>query len=557
MTPEQLAKRRPPPYLEGPLTTLISLALAVILAVLFLSIGFSRPLHRLEPLANAYRQSGTFSYSGKVKASTPVYPTGSVKTGEPIYPSLINVVNVAFRYRFNSSLAHNITGTIEVRALLLSKTNTWQRITTVLQPTKFIGDTATITVPLALKDLYSFISTITSQSGLPGSNFSAIIQPVIRVQGSVNGETIKQTFSPVLPFEISTSAITLNVSSAPAPPGATFVTPSASFLLHSALNPEQSGSILQSVPNIVSFAKYDIEIPLLRILGYIFAGLAVVLALAHDVLRRRKTMRSDEEIIASRLHALIVPVESSVAPDDTKHVVISNFFYLAGLAQFLQRPILYEVHDNIRTYSIDDEVRRYIYQRTDAITSSDRPPGDGGDPGRSPETPNGETDASEGSSSVRFSWTNGSTSAYGALKRMASNATATRRSRRVFALRATAALVVLGGLITLAVSYTASTVVPISNAGTSTHPRLVSQLAPAACATLNITSMLTGAGHFSNSASHVLIMGSAGDDRITDTGAHNCIVGGAGRDTVNATNSDICIVGPSRESTYKKCTTRS
>jgi len=85
MTPQQVASRHAPSYFEGPKSTLIALCFLALLAVVFLGVGYSRPLLRTAPLTNAYRQSGTFSYSAAVTAPTAVYPSGAVKTGDPIY----------------------------------------------------------------------------------------------------------------------------------------------------------------------------------------------------------------------------------------------------------------------------------------------------------------------------------------------------------------------------------------------------------------------------------------------------------------------------------------
>ena len=52
MTPRQVASRRPPSFLEGSAVTLVAMAALAAVAVLFLAIGFSRPLQRSAPLAN-------------------------------------------------------------------------------------------------------------------------------------------------------------------------------------------------------------------------------------------------------------------------------------------------------------------------------------------------------------------------------------------------------------------------------------------------------------------------------------------------------------------------
>jgi hypothetical protein len=119
-----------------------------------------------------------------------------------------------------------------------------------------------------------------------------------------------------------------------------------------------------------------------------------------------------------------------------------------------------------------------------------------------------------------------------------------RRPRHVVATRVAAGIIVLLVTVTLATSFTASTNVPVSHAGTSSQARLIMQLAPAGCTSLSLTVLVQGSGTFSNSQSHALVLGSAGSNTITDTGTGNCIVGGGGTDAVTGTATDICITGP-------------
>ena len=112
------------------------------------------------------------------------------------------------------------------------------------------------------------------------------------------------------------------------------------------------------------------------------------------------------------------------------------------------------------------------------------------------------------------------------------------------AARVGAGVIVLMVTVTLVTSFTASTNVPTSRAGTSSQARLIMQLAPAGCSSLSLTVLVQGSGTFSNSQSNALVLGTAGSNRITDTGTGNCIVGGAGTDSTTGTASDICITGP-------------
>jgi signal peptidase I len=362
MTPQQVATRRAPSYFEGPKSTLIALIVLGLLAVIFLGVGYSRPLLRSGPLTDAYRQAGTFSYSAAVTTPTAVYPSGAVKTGDPIYPSLVSSLGLTFKYHFASPLPHHVTGTIELRTLVLSSTNTWKSISTGSTAAPFTGDTATASTTLALSGLYALINTVSAQSGVTGGNYAVDLQPVVRIAGTVGGNPIKATFLPVLPFQVAPTSLTLDVPVAPAPPGATYVAPTASSALAAGLNPTQSGSVPHIYPNMVSVLKYEVRVSLLRSSGVVLAVLALLVAVLHDILRRRKTVRSDEELIAKQIGSLIVPVDMLAAADGSERLVVLDFTHLASLAHYLERPILYEMRDGLRRYEVDDGTLRYVYQ---------------------------------------------------------------------------------------------------------------------------------------------------------------------------------------------------
>jgi signal peptidase I len=495
------------------------------LTLLLVIVGFALPLHRVVPLAAAYKQAGTFSYSGAVKTPTPVYPSGLVATGDPIYPSLVESVGLRFGYQFTSPLPHHITGTIEFRVLLLSQSDTWQQLSTLKAATGFSGDRATISSSLPLNGLYKLINLVSAQTGIPATSYSADIEPMVHVIGTVNGTSINQTFAPVLPFTVTETEISLVATVAPAIPGATYVAPTATSALAATVHPVVTGSVPHVVPNKLSLAKYQIPIPALRLLGIILGALAVITAAAHDILRRRRTARSRDDLIARKLHSVIVPVASLARPEGPPPIEIPDFANLAALAQYLERPILCEMGNaDSRTYAVDDDDRRYI--------SRSSPDGAGSPP-----------------------------SAATSERRDAGQAPA--KSHRRHRVAASTVVRVGGGLVALAIaatvatSFTASTHVPASSVGRITIPGAVSQAIPPGCSSLTLTleSLVIGSGTFSNDISHALILGSANKDTITDYGEDNCIVGGGGKDVVRGTSSDICIIGPTGGAIYTTCAT--
>jgi len=250
-------------------------------------------------------------------------------------------------------------------------------------------------------------------------------------------------------------------------------------------------------------ARYQIPVGTVVLLGSLVGALAAVMAVVHDRARRRRTLRTDEELTARRLHALIVPVVSLDDSDGSQLIEIPDFPHLAELAQFLQRPILYALRDDRATYAVDDETVRYRYR-----------PGGQSSPGH-PASNRGHKPPGPG-----------------------------HGRRWSLPAKGGAALFVVGALITVSSVFTLSTTVPSSYAGTSNQALQISQLAPVGCSSLALTSLVQGSGVFSNTVSKALVLGSAGADTITDSGTGNCIVGGGGTNTITGTASDICISGP-------------
>jgi hypothetical protein len=526
MTPQQLAHRQLPRFSDGPVASLIAIAAALTLAVLCVAVGFSRPLHREVPLASAYEQTGRFSYSAPVNAPTPVYPTGFIESGQPIYPGLVSSVTLKFRYVFKSSLPHHVHGTVEFKALLLSGDNTWKELSTIQSPVAFTGNEVKVTSTLKLKGLYSLIDKVSTQTDVAGESYSADIEPVVHVSGQVGGQAINETFAPILPFIVTENVITLNVTAPVAPPGATYTVPTVGSETTSTLNPVQFESIPHQVANVVPVAKYQISVPLIRLLGWVFAACFLLLLGLHELFRRRHTARSDEEILAARRHALLVPVRSFDDARGRTPIAIADFDHLAELAVFLERPILYEVDGGQRTYVVDDDLQRYIFLHADDEPLQTAMPKPSDDTPVEPRQP--LVVASATNQPVRATFA----------------ARDPDRSRGWLFARVAASLVVVVIAASLVVSFTASNTVPASTAGATNQHRLIPQLEPAGCASLSLTTLVEGSGTFSNSASNVLLLGSSGADTITDTGSGNCIVSGGGSNTITGTASDICISGP-------------
>jgi Ca2+-binding RTX toxin-like protein len=72
----------------------------------------------------------------------------------------------------------------------------------------------------------------------------------------------------------------------------------------------------------------------------------------------------------------------------------------------------------------------------------------------------------------------------------------------------------------------------------------INNLKPAACASMDLTHLVTGSGVITGTAGSDLILGSSGADVIDGLGGNDCILGGGGDDALTGNDgNDICLRG--------------
>jgi Ca2+-binding RTX toxin-like protein len=107
---------------------------------------------------------------------------------------------------------------------------------------------------------------------------------------------------------------------------------------------------------------------------------------------------------------------------------------------------------------------------------------------------------------------------------------------------------------TVAFAFTAGNTVPATKAGRQQFTINANALKPAACASINLTAIVTGVN---GTAANELVLGTAAADTINGRGGDDCILGGGGADalTGGAGTNDICIGGPGTD-TFATCETQ-
>src|SRR5687768_4990805 len=102
----------------------------------------------------------------------------------------------------------------------------------------------------------------------------------------------------------------------------------------------------------------------------------------------------------------------------------------------------------------------------------------------------------------------------------------------------------------LITALTATNSVPATRADHNLQSIGATDLKPAACSGITVTTLLTGSGTFSGTEASELVLGGSGADTITAGGGNDCILGGGGNDSIRGESGtdDVCIGGPGDDS---------
>jgi signal peptidase I len=489
----------------------------VALAIFLSATGFGMSSTRTALSQGAYRDSGDFSYSARTIRRSTAYPSGWIYTGDPIFLSVVNKVWFGFTYHFRSNLPHVVHGTLALRGEISSDATSLKQSVPLGKPLAFTGDVSRVNYAFTVAQVKRYLVGLATDSGSPG-NLSIGIRAVVKVHGFVDGKPIDETFAPALPMNISETAITMADTTPAVPPGATYAPPSAAQSAAAVLQPFQIGAVPVTVEGQVTLLRWHLAVDQARILAIVLWLLGLPLLLIGFVAHKRRPRRSEEDRIAAVYRLMVVPVASLAHGVDGATEVL-DFTSLARLARYCQRPVLLERTDDERRYGIEEGGCLYIYRAAGSglpvqVAPAVRQP--------RPRTKRG----------------------------------------RFGLVRPGIALVVLVVAVLLATSFTATSTVPLSYAGTSSQALSIAQLTPAACAGLTLTNLVVATGPtVTGTAGNDLIIGGSGTGTINYAGLDgtDCIVAGGTAATTNKIDGgkgiDVCIGPAAATNKFALCET--
>jgi hypothetical protein len=531
------------------------LACAFVFALLVAAMAFTVPAQREAAAPGAFRQLGDFSYVSRLAAPNAAFPTGLAQTGDPLLLDLFHSVDVRFNYQFNTRLPHDVKGTIALNTVISASTS-YRRTFPLTEAVAFEGDMANIAGTVDLAASRAFLDQLSADSGAVGSDYQVDLQAVVKVTGLVGGKPVTETFTPVLPFSFNHQLVKLAVPAATAAGSDYTATTSG---LAAILNPEQTGSITHRVANTVTLLRFHFDVVKLRIFGLVLAALAFLAMILLLIARPPIKARREQDLIAKRYGALLVPVVS-VNPEGRATIELPDFHSLARLAQHYEHLVLVEQQGRSATYAVDEDGRLYIYKIDRAGGPGMRGPGPGSKrpvaaaPPRPTEPPvkrRPQVVDAPAAATTRVPVTPGRE---GVLVSVS--------ARKL--IRPAGLAVLLVACLSIVTGFTAANTVPVTHAGKSSQALSHQQLTPTPCAALAINNgalIGSSATTLDGTADNDLLLGTNRTGTITYNGkaGNDCIVAGGRSGTKNVLDggtgtNDICIGAPApATNTFKNC----
>jgi signal peptidase I len=347
--------RRPAHLPESPqLAVGTAAALAALPFLLLGALAFSRPASSLQPHHVAYRQSGAFSYSAQT-APGPVYEAGRAVTGEPLFTHVVREAELHFAYRFHSSTAHALHGTIALRASVVS-TSGWHTMLALASPQHFSGDRGTVSATLRLGPLLALVHRVEAETQVSGT-YTLTLLPSVRTAGTLGGAPVHTSFSPQLALSLAPLELTpvVNHPTSPLapPPGVA----ASSFL------PSSSGTAsgLTRQPAYLSAGPLRLSVAAARAIA--LAGLVVVaLAAAAALTLPRPRRREETAAILARYGRMIVPVSAVREQPGVGVIDVADFEALVRIAEHYDRSILFESTPGSEAFWVSDESGQFRYR---------------------------------------------------------------------------------------------------------------------------------------------------------------------------------------------------
>jgi signal peptidase I len=297
---------------------------------------------RNQPVADAYAQVGSFSYSAQVEPSE-VYPEGLLGTGDSVFLSIVPKLDLAFDYRLDAKDASRIRGTVDVDAVLSDGAG-WQRQFPLVEQASFVGRTAHSDANLDLESLAATVDEMKAVTGSGTTTFSVRLTANVLVRGEVDGAPITKRFSPELPLLLDTVSLR----------------PDSSEAFRSVVRKSEAGTV--SVPATLAVGGLRLEVKRARTIA--LAGL--VLAFLAGVIGAAAFWRTREPGEPSQIASLfgdrLITISRPPSLEPARITELRDVVSLYRLAEHHNRVVLHWREGREHVYEVDDRGSVYRYR---------------------------------------------------------------------------------------------------------------------------------------------------------------------------------------------------
>jgi signal peptidase I len=314
----------------------VAVSMAVVGATLGV-LAWSGPVTQTQSELRASDGQMTFSYSAQVPRSA-AYDGTTVVSPDPIFRKLANDVTVRFSYEGSPA-------SIAVSAEL-STPGGWHSTIPLASTTQFLTSRYTHVVRLDLTALTARAHAAAGASGLPESDVSVSIRPVVTAAGT-------RPFTPELALVLSPLRLALVGE------------PTSLHVRDSATTAR-----VTTGPRVIALQRWQLTAAALRVLSAGLLVLAALVAAGVALLARRQPL--DEGSRLRRRYApLLVRVAPVRAPANCPAIDVPDFQTLLKLAERYGLLILHWSRRDVDTFIVQDERATFRYRTgEEAVTQN-------------------------------------------------------------------------------------------------------------------------------------------------------------------------------------------
>ena len=327
-------------------------AFLALLALITVVMAFSRPIATQTSTNLTYQQSGNFFYSAS--GTSGVYDTDTVRSGEPIFPKLTCNMSVGFTYSLTGDQLQNVTGTHQLSAVVMDAQSGWQRTIPLVAQTAFNGNSYSDASSLNLCQILDLVAAVETQTEFSPSTYTLLILPRAAVSAQVGGQSISDTFEPVLKFAFDKVHF-YYVKESSDPETKDPLNPVKSGKLSNPLQQTNSISLLGFETDVASARRWSVVGLVLALCGLGLSGLYI-----YDT-----AQQSQDGLMHIKLGNLVMNVYDRGFDNQANFIEVADIDDLARLAERQNTSILHFTRGILHYYLVQANGTTYRYVVSD------------------------------------------------------------------------------------------------------------------------------------------------------------------------------------------------